>query len=192
MRKVSVLIVVALLILGSAFASAASLPLNGDNPWHTGRLKGFVFVKGTVGPYAAIDVIDGFVNLDWLGYEREVDYGQAMFEIRSNTAIKLAAEWAPLTTVVPGLFGPETYQIATNVNVSRLDQGLWGMPIYTLILSGWAMPGGGLASYETIGLPVQAVDKKVYAVSVGGMLGDIHHQAAGDYGTMIKFTVSAF
>jgi hypothetical protein len=120
------------------------------------------------------------VELDWIGHEYEIEYGSARFAIKSNTPIKLVAEFAPLTN--------GEYQILTELDVERYDGQLWIFPIYTPVMFGIAT--NGTRTLNSFGV-VQTVDHKEYRVGVGGMLGDIHHQAAGEYNTTIHFTIEA-
>lgn len=192
MRKLTVLslVVVMILAMGSVvFAGGLNMSNDPLVPYDPNRLTGEINVSGNVGPYAAIFVTDGEVDLDWTGRELEASYGTAAFEIKSNTPIKFSAEMGPLSARING----SDYGIATSIDIERIGS-LFGITTYIPVIARIMGANDGVKQFESLTLrgPVQRVEHRQYRVGIGGLLADIHDQAAGDYTTNVLLTVSAY
>lgn len=197
MRKYTVLFVVLVLVLAFGNVALAHHGGGGGNKpndprdleeltcdnWKEGPLKGNnkvenkLVVKGTVGEYAAINVCSTSGDLQWSGKGFVGEEKSAKVQIKSNTGIKLTVGFDPLKN--------GSYKIKTKVELKKEDsswQNAWSDETDKDYKS--------FTASGTNGKSLQGVAWKEYDVRVTGTLGDIHHQAAGDYKTEVVFTVA--
>lgn len=172
MKKSLVLSLVLVLILGTMAAAGSSLKNNGTE-------TGNIAVTATVGPYAEIRGLVDSLELNFLGEAFEKgngprgNYKQDDFRVSSNTDVDVTFSWDRLTL--------EDWKINTFLTV-------WPREGY----QGYAF---SVMADETN--PVQSrilkqgVEEHGYRVRVGGELGDIHDQSAGNYTMTVTVTVAA-
>lgn len=197
MRKYTVLCVVLVLVL--AFGSVALAHPGGgggnrpNDPrdleelscknWKEGSLKGNnkvenkLVVKGNVGEYAAINVCSLSRDLQWSGKGFVEEEKSAKVQIKSNTGIKLTVGFSPLKN--------GSYKIKTQVQMKRVEDN-WDKHAW----SGETAKDYTSFTAGKTNDPLQGVAWREYDVRVTGTLGDIHHQAAGEYKTDVVFTVA--
>ena len=195
MRKYTVLCVVLVLVLAFGSVALAHPGGGGGNKpndprdleelscknWKEGPLTNKVtnklVVKGNVGEYAAINVCSLSRDLQWSGKGFVEEKKSAKVQIKSNTGIKLTVGFDPLTK--------DDYKIKTQVQMKRAGERNWQ--------DDWSRQTADRYTEFTAGssrTPLQGVAWREYDVRVTGTLGDIHHQAAGDYKTEVVFTVA--
>lgn len=182
MKKLTALclVLVAVLAIGSV-GLAAQLVAPDEQKGDAHFLK--IGVVGEVKPYASMYFLEGPNALGWNGSKGATDQKDAFFVVKSNTPVTMAVEFRALQQ--------ENYRIQTNVKIYRGDlvNGAWEFPSHRLRLEATAGVDGGLARHA-YGFRLQGVEEKQYKMTVTGTLGDIHHQAAGDYRTNILLTIA--
>ena len=187
MRKFTVLFVMFVMVFAvSSVSLAHGCPPEPECPWvegPLGKIKTKLDVTGKVGEYAAIQVCPTEVGLDWTGKGYQSDSETTKVKIKSNTNIKLDVAFRALSQRV----GWDTYRIATTVGLKRTEENNWRAS-----WSATAPTSGQQASFTagSSSSPLQGVALREYDVRVSGVLGDIHHQAAGNYSTEVVFTVA--